>query len=120
MAETKRMTSEQVVGYLLEGEGLDFVRESLSWVVRQLMEVSHTGADVHRVRLRRPGRHRGCVCREDREPDRVRSPAVADRDDRGRPVKRDVRLPREPKLDTVSGDVPRQNPGARGFPPPPG
>jgi putative transposase len=39
MAETKRMTAEQVVGYLLEGEGLDFLRESLSWVVQQLMEV---------------------------------------------------------------------------------
>src|SRR3954453_5340137 len=38
MAETKRMTSEQVVGYLLEGEGLDVLRESLSWVVQQLME----------------------------------------------------------------------------------
>src|SRR2546426_7478663 len=38
MAETKRMTAEQVVGYLLEGEGLDFVRESLSWVCQQLME----------------------------------------------------------------------------------
>jgi transposase-like protein len=38
MAETKRMTTEQVVGYLLEGEGLDFLRESLSWVVHQLME----------------------------------------------------------------------------------
>jgi transposase-like protein len=32
------MTCEQVVGYLLEGEGLDFLRESLSWVVQQLME----------------------------------------------------------------------------------
>jgi putative transposase len=39
MAETKRMTAEQVVGYLLEGEGLDFLRESLAWVVQQLMEV---------------------------------------------------------------------------------
>jgi len=29
MAETKRMTTEQVVGYLLEGEGLDFLRERL-------------------------------------------------------------------------------------------
>ena len=29
MAETKRMTAEQVVGYLLEGEGLDFLKESL-------------------------------------------------------------------------------------------
>jgi putative transposase len=38
MAETKRMTTEQVVGYLLEGEGLDFLRESLTWVVQQLME----------------------------------------------------------------------------------
>jgi len=38
MAEPKRMTTEQVVGYLLEGEGLDFLRESLSWVVQQLME----------------------------------------------------------------------------------
>jgi putative transposase len=38
MAETKRMTTEQVVGYLLEGEGLDFLRETLSWVVQQLME----------------------------------------------------------------------------------
>jgi putative transposase len=38
MAETKRMTCEQVVGYLLEGEGLDFLRESLCWVVQQLME----------------------------------------------------------------------------------
>jgi hypothetical protein len=39
MAETKRMTAEQVVSYLLEGEeGLDFLRESLRWVVGQLME----------------------------------------------------------------------------------
>jgi hypothetical protein len=32
------MTAEQVVGYLLEGEGVDFLRESLAWVVQQLME----------------------------------------------------------------------------------
>ena len=38
MAETKRMTADEVVGYLLEGEGLDFLRESLLWVVQQLME----------------------------------------------------------------------------------
>ena len=38
MAETKRMTAEQVVGYLLEEDGLDFLRESLTWVVQQLME----------------------------------------------------------------------------------
>ncbi len=35
MAETKGMTTEQVVGYLIEGEGLDVLRESLSWVVQQ-------------------------------------------------------------------------------------
>jgi transposase-like protein len=38
MAETKRMTCEQVVGYVLEAKGLDFLRESLSWVVQQLRE----------------------------------------------------------------------------------
>ena len=30
MAETKRMTAEQVVSYLLEEDGLDFLRESLT------------------------------------------------------------------------------------------
>ena len=38
MAETKRMTADEVVSYLLEGEGLDFLRESLGWVCQQLME----------------------------------------------------------------------------------
>jgi putative transposase len=38
MAETKRMTTEQVVSYLLEEKALDFLRESLTWVVQQLME----------------------------------------------------------------------------------
>jgi transposase-like protein len=38
MAETQRMTAEQVVSYLLEEDGLDFLRESLTWVVQQLME----------------------------------------------------------------------------------
>jgi transposase-like protein len=38
MAETKRMTAEQVVSFLLEEEGVDFLRESLRWVVQQLME----------------------------------------------------------------------------------
>jgi len=32
------MTVDEVVSHLLEGEGLDFLRESLSWVVQQLME----------------------------------------------------------------------------------
>ena len=43
MAETKRMTAEEVVGYLLEGEGLDFLRESLAWVCQQLMEAEVSG-----------------------------------------------------------------------------
>jgi len=38
MAETKRMKAEQVVSYLLEDEGVDFLRESLRWVVQELME----------------------------------------------------------------------------------
>jgi putative transposase len=38
MAETKRMTADEVVSYLLVGEGLDFLRESLAWVCQQLME----------------------------------------------------------------------------------
>jgi hypothetical protein len=38
MAETTRMTAEQVVSYLFEEDGLDFLRESLTWVVQQLME----------------------------------------------------------------------------------
>jgi putative transposase len=42
MAETKRMTAEQVVSYLMEGEGLDFLRESLAWMVQQLMEAEVT------------------------------------------------------------------------------
>ena len=38
MAGTKRMTADEVVSYLLEDEGADFLRESLKWVVQQLME----------------------------------------------------------------------------------
>ncbi len=38
MAERNRMTAEEVVRYLIEEEGADFLRESLRWVVEQLME----------------------------------------------------------------------------------
>ncbi len=38
MAERQRMTTEEVVSYLSEGEGLDFLRESLRWMVGELME----------------------------------------------------------------------------------
>jgi transposase-like protein len=36
------MTAEQVVSFLMEGEGIDFLRESLSWVIQQLMEAEVT------------------------------------------------------------------------------
>jgi putative transposase len=40
MAELERMTAEEVVRHLLEDEaGADLVRDSLRWLVRQLMEV---------------------------------------------------------------------------------
>ena len=32
------MTADEVVSYLLEEDGADFLRESLKWVVRQLMD----------------------------------------------------------------------------------
>jgi len=38
MAEVSRMTVDEVVSYFLEGEGIDYVRESLAWVCQQLME----------------------------------------------------------------------------------
>ena len=38
MAERKRMTADEVVSYLLEEDGADLLRESLKWVVQQLME----------------------------------------------------------------------------------
>jgi putative transposase len=42
MAEKKRMTTEEVVSYLRDGEGADFVRESVQWMVEQLMEAEVT------------------------------------------------------------------------------
>ena len=38
MAEVQRMTVDEVVSYFLEGEGVDYLRESLTWVCGQLME----------------------------------------------------------------------------------
>ena len=38
MAERERMTAEQVVAYLMEEDGADFLRESLRFVVEALME----------------------------------------------------------------------------------
>src|SRR5437867_2784828 len=38
MAERKRMTADEAVSYLLADDGADFLRESLKWVVQQLME----------------------------------------------------------------------------------
>src|SRR5665809_61389 len=42
MAEKKRMTAEEVVSYLQDGEGADFVRESVRWMVGELMEAEVT------------------------------------------------------------------------------
>jgi putative transposase len=39
MAERQRMTVDEVVAKLMSDEHADFVRESLRWVVEQLMEV---------------------------------------------------------------------------------
>jgi hypothetical protein len=38
MAERKRMTAEEVVGYLVEGGRSRLLRESLTWICQQLME----------------------------------------------------------------------------------
>ena len=38
MAEVSRMTVDEVVSYFLEGEGIDYLRESLTWVCQHLME----------------------------------------------------------------------------------
>jgi transposase-like protein len=38
MAEVTRMTVDEVVSYFLEGEGVDYLRESLTWMCQQLME----------------------------------------------------------------------------------
>jgi putative transposase len=43
MAEVQRMTVDEVVSYFLEGEGVDYLRESLAWVCRQLMEAEVSG-----------------------------------------------------------------------------
>ena len=57
MAETKRMTAEQVVGYLLDEDGLDFLREVAGLVVQQLMEaeVSELIGAAHGERAPRSG-----------------------------------------------------------------
>jgi transposase-like protein len=73
MGERKRMTSEEVVGYLLAGEGLDFLRESLSWVVQQLME-----AEVSElIGAERSERSRSCLRRFRRGP--LRTPQCLNR-----------------------------------------
>ena len=38
MAEVTRMTADEVVSYFLKGEGVDVLRESLTWIRQQLME----------------------------------------------------------------------------------
>ncbi|MBA2580735.1 MAG: transposase, partial [Thermoleophilaceae bacterium] len=43
MAESHRMTAEEVVAELMSDEHADFVRESLRWMVGQLMETEVSG-----------------------------------------------------------------------------
>jgi transposase-like protein len=57
MAEGKRMTADEVVGYLLEEDHVDFLRESLRWFVERLMD-----AEGDRVDRRRPRRAHGGPC----------------------------------------------------------
>ncbi len=38
MAEKHRMTPDEVVSYCSRGDGVDYVRDSLRWMVEQLME----------------------------------------------------------------------------------
>jgi putative transposase len=84
MAGTKRMTADEVVGYLLEEEGADFLRESLQWVVQQLMEAEvcdlvgaeHGERSEDRLTHRNGHRHRR---RDTRRRDRARAPEAAPR-----------------------------------------
>lgn len=55
MAEVQRMTVDEVVSYFLEGEGVDYLRESLTWMCQQLME-----AEVSDPSRWSPGRTVGC------------------------------------------------------------
>ena len=43
MAEDRRMTAAQVVDKLMSGEHADVVRESVAWVVAELMEAEVAG-----------------------------------------------------------------------------
>ena len=55
MAEERRMTAAQVVDKLMASEHADVVRESVAWVVTELMEAEvagQIGADIHPLRVR--------------------------------------------------------------------
>jgi transposase-like protein len=43
MAEKQRMTSEEVVRWLMADDGADTVRESLKWMAQELMEAEVSG-----------------------------------------------------------------------------
>jgi hypothetical protein len=46
MAERQRMTAEEVVAKLMSDEHADVLRESLRWMVEQLMGGRGVGADL--------------------------------------------------------------------------
>ena len=54
MAEERRMTAAQVVDKLMSSEHADVVRESVAWVVTELMEAEvagQIGADIPPLRV---------------------------------------------------------------------
>src|SRR3954471_11615817 len=101
MAE-KRMTTGQVVGYLLEDEGLDVLRESLGWVVQQLMEaeVSDLIGAEHGERT------------SERLTHRKRLPVAAVGDAGGRARAGDPEASTRQLLPVVPGAAPPQRAGA--------
>ena len=104
MAETKRMTAEEVVGYLLEGEGLDFLRESLTLGLPAADGGGGVGAG--RRRPRRAGT-RGAAD----APQRLPLAAVADAC--GRDRARDPEAPPRQLLPELPRAAPALRAGAR-------
>ena len=85
MAERKRMTADEVVSYLLEEDGADFLRESLKWVVQQLMEaevselIGAERGERSEDRLTHRNGYRGPALGHVRRRDRAGDPEAAPR-----------------------------------------
>ncbi len=62
MAEDRRMTAAQVVGKLMGSERVDVVRESVAWLVGELMEAevaAQIGAELGEVTAERATHRNG-------------------------------------------------------------